>query len=43
VGGLEASTVVGVNELPVVPRKVIDRSEVRGFVEGDRGSGEFED
>jgi hypothetical protein len=27
-----------VGELPVVPRKVIDRYGVRGFVEGDRGS-----
>jgi hypothetical protein len=40
---LESSIVVEVNELPVVPRRVIDRSGARGFVEGDRDSEEFED
>jgi hypothetical protein len=40
---LESSIVVGVSELPVVPKRVIDRFGVRGFVEGDRGSEGFED
>jgi hypothetical protein len=40
---LEPLRAVGVDELPVVPRKVIDRSGVRGFVEVDRGSERFED
>jgi hypothetical protein len=37
---LEALIAVGVDELPVVPRKVVDRSGVRGFVEVDQGSEE---
>jgi hypothetical protein len=32
---LEPSIAVGVSELPMVPRQVIDRSEIRGFVDGD--------
>jgi hypothetical protein len=40
---LESSIIVGVSELPVVTRWVIDRFGVRGFVEGDRGSEGFED
>jgi hypothetical protein len=38
---LEASISVGVDELPVVPRRVFDRLGVRGFVEGDGGSEGF--
>jgi hypothetical protein len=38
---LEPSIAVEVDELPVVPRKVVDRSGVRGFVEGDGGSEGF--
>jgi hypothetical protein len=38
---LEPSIAVEVDDLPVVPRKVGDRSGVRGFVEGDRGSEGF--
>jgi hypothetical protein len=34
---LERSIAVEVDELPVLPRRVIDRSGVRGFVEGNRG------
>jgi hypothetical protein len=33
----EPLIVSGVDELPVVPRKVVDRFRIRGFVEGDRG------
>jgi hypothetical protein len=40
---LEPSSVVGVNELSVVPRGVVDRFGVRGFIEGDQGSGGFGD
>jgi hypothetical protein len=35
---LESLSVVEIDEMPVVPRKVVDRSGVRGFVEGDRDS-----
>jgi hypothetical protein len=35
---LEALSVVGVDEVLVMPRKVVDRFGVSGFVEGDRGS-----
>jgi hypothetical protein len=35
---LESSIVVEVNELPVVPRRVIDRFGIRGFVESDGDS-----
>jgi hypothetical protein len=38
---LEETIAVEVDEMLVVPRKVIDRSGVRGFVEGDRGSEDF--
>jgi hypothetical protein len=34
---------VEVNEISVVPRWVIDRFGIRGFVEGDWGSEGFED
>jgi hypothetical protein len=40
---LESLVIVEVDEVLVVPRKVIDRFGVRGFVEGDRGSGGFGD
>jgi hypothetical protein len=40
---LEPSITVGVDELPVVPRKIVDRFRIRGFVEGDWGSKGFED
>jgi hypothetical protein len=40
---LELSIAVEVNELPVVPRQVIDRVGIRGFVDGDRGSEGFGD
>jgi hypothetical protein len=40
---LEPSIAVEVDELPVVPRRVIDRFGVRGFVEDDRGSEGFRD
>jgi hypothetical protein len=35
---LEPSIGVEVSELPVVPRRVVDRSGIRGFVDGDQGS-----
>jgi hypothetical protein len=35
---LEVSIIVGVDELPMVPRKVVDRFGVSGFVEGDGDS-----
>jgi hypothetical protein len=35
---LEPLVIVEVDELPVVPRKVVDSFGVRGFVEVDRGS-----
>jgi hypothetical protein len=38
---LEPLVIVEVDEVPVVPRKVVDRSGVRGSVEGDRGSERF--
>jgi hypothetical protein len=38
---LEPLVIVGVDEVPVVQRKVIDRFGVRGFVEVDRGSEGF--
>jgi hypothetical protein len=40
---LEVLSVVEIDELPMVTRRVIDRSGVRGFVESDRGSEGFED
>jgi hypothetical protein len=40
---LEPSIAVEVDELPVVPRKVVDRFGVRGFGEVDRGSEGFGD
>jgi hypothetical protein len=40
---LEPSITIGVDEVPVVQRKVIDRFGIRGFVEGDRDSEGFED
>jgi hypothetical protein len=40
---LEPLIIVEVNELSVVPRRVVDRFGVRGFVEGDRGFEGFED
>ncbi len=40
---LELSITVEVNEPPVVPRRVIDRFGVRGFVESDGGSEGFGD
>jgi hypothetical protein len=33
---LEPAVTVEVNELPVVPRKIVDRFRVRGFVESNR-------
>jgi hypothetical protein len=36
--GASEAIVVGVSELPVVPRRVVDRSGIRGFVDGDQGS-----
>jgi hypothetical protein len=38
---LEPLVIVGVDEVPVVQRKVVDRFGVRDFVEGDRGSEGF--
>jgi hypothetical protein len=38
---LEPSIAVEVSELPMVPRRVIDRFGGRGFVEGDQGSKDF--
>jgi hypothetical protein len=35
---LEPSIALEIDEVPVVPRKVVDRFGIRGFVEGDRGS-----
>jgi hypothetical protein len=40
---LEVLIVGGIDELPVVPRRVIDRFGVRGSGEGDRGSEGFGD
>jgi hypothetical protein len=40
---LEPLSVVEIDGVLVVPRKVIDRFGVRGFVEGDRGSEGFRD
>jgi hypothetical protein len=48
---LEVSVIVEIDDVLVVPRKVVDRFGVRGFVEGDssaqtlreRGSEGFED
>jgi hypothetical protein len=40
---LEPLSVVEIDELPVVPRGVIDLVGVRGFVEVDRGSEGFGD
>ncbi len=34
----ELSIAVEVGGVPVVPRRVVNRFRVRGFVEGDRGS-----
>jgi hypothetical protein len=38
---LEALSDIGVDDVPVVARQVIDRSGISGFVEGDRGSEGF--
>jgi hypothetical protein len=35
---VEPSIIVATNNLPVIPRRAVDRFEVRGFVDGDRGS-----
>jgi hypothetical protein len=40
---LELSIAVEVDEVPVVSRKVVDRSGIRGFVESDRSAEEFGD
>jgi hypothetical protein len=40
---LEPLSVLEVDELPVMPRKVVDLFEIRGFVEGDRDSEGFGD
>jgi hypothetical protein len=40
---LEVSITVEFGKLPVIPRKVGDRFEIRGFVEGDGGSEGFWD
>jgi hypothetical protein len=40
---LEALSVIGVDKVPVVPRRVIGRSGVGRVVEGDRGSEGFGD
>jgi hypothetical protein len=41
--GASEAIAVEVDELPVVPRRVIDRFGVRGGVEGDWSSGGFKD
>jgi hypothetical protein len=43
VATLEPLIVVETNDLPVVPKKIVDRFGVRGFVEGDRSGEGFGD